>query len=350
MGMILALSSKVAATTFFVSPTGSDSNPGTEDNPFQNIQKCANLVIAGDTCVVKDGIYIDNDRDNFIVNINKAGKSNSWITIRSESKYGAKLDGQNNRTNFCWNFGPRSAYIRVEDFELFGCKEGGVWGNSEANNIYIKGNHIHDIYIGLTATDESTGKNGVFLGKLAHHWTFDSNIFHTIGRTPKTPPSLHDFTHDHGIYSFGDNIVIKSNVFYNQHAGWALQIAPGSSVITITDNIFKDPNQSQVRKWKNSGWGGFIDLWSNETESVDDVKIIGNVFDLPPNDYVIWSWPLDGSYLTNILISNNRTSASKWISLNITEAEITYENNVTNLDNIGYPILKAPKLVKIEEK
>jgi hypothetical protein len=43
--------------TYYVSPAGSDSNPGTQSNPWLTIQNAANIATAGDTVLVQPGIY-----------------------------------------------------------------------------------------------------------------------------------------------------------------------------------------------------------------------------------------------------------------------------------------------------
>ncbi|MBI3934880.1 MAG: hypothetical protein HY316_09310 [Acidobacteria bacterium] len=45
------------ARNYYVSPTGSNANPGTLDQPFQTIQKAASVMVAGDTAFVRAGIY-----------------------------------------------------------------------------------------------------------------------------------------------------------------------------------------------------------------------------------------------------------------------------------------------------
>lgn len=42
---------------YYVSPSGSDSNPGTFQLPFKTIQKAADLLVAGDTCYIMNGKY-----------------------------------------------------------------------------------------------------------------------------------------------------------------------------------------------------------------------------------------------------------------------------------------------------
>lgn len=42
---------------YYVSPSGSDRNPGTLAAPFRTIQKAANIMVAGDRCYIRAGIY-----------------------------------------------------------------------------------------------------------------------------------------------------------------------------------------------------------------------------------------------------------------------------------------------------
>lgn len=44
-------------TTYYVSPTGDDSNPGTQTSPWQSIQKAVKSAAAGDTVLVREGEY-----------------------------------------------------------------------------------------------------------------------------------------------------------------------------------------------------------------------------------------------------------------------------------------------------
>lgn len=50
------------ASDYYVSPNGSDSNPGTLTQPFRTVQKCADVAIAGDTCYIRAGVYRETVR------------------------------------------------------------------------------------------------------------------------------------------------------------------------------------------------------------------------------------------------------------------------------------------------
>ena len=45
------------STNWFVSPSGSDSNPGTIAAPFHSIQRAANVAQAGDHVEIRAGVY-----------------------------------------------------------------------------------------------------------------------------------------------------------------------------------------------------------------------------------------------------------------------------------------------------
>ena len=47
---------------YFVSPKGSNNNPGTLERPFQTIQKCADIVKPGGTCSLRSGLYRETVR------------------------------------------------------------------------------------------------------------------------------------------------------------------------------------------------------------------------------------------------------------------------------------------------
>ena len=56
--LVIILAGPVARpATYYVSNGGDDNNPGTEDHPWQTIQKAADMIGAGDTVYVRSGTY-----------------------------------------------------------------------------------------------------------------------------------------------------------------------------------------------------------------------------------------------------------------------------------------------------
>lgn len=52
-----APSASATGTTYWISPSGSDSAAGTSAAPFRTIQHCATIALAGDTCEIETGTY-----------------------------------------------------------------------------------------------------------------------------------------------------------------------------------------------------------------------------------------------------------------------------------------------------
>ena len=74
-----------AGNTLWVSPNGSDTNPGSETQPFQTIQKAADTVVAGDTVMIMPGVYSER------VIISHSGTETAPITFQSTQRWGAVM-------------------------------------------------------------------------------------------------------------------------------------------------------------------------------------------------------------------------------------------------------------------
>jgi hypothetical protein len=64
---------------FYVAPGGKDSNPGTLKAPWASVSHAAQVLIAGQTVFVRDGIYKIAQR----VIVKNSGSENAWITFAS---------------------------------------------------------------------------------------------------------------------------------------------------------------------------------------------------------------------------------------------------------------------------
>ena len=73
---------------YYVSPTGSDQNPGTISLPWKTIQKAANSAVPGSTIYIRGGTY--NERVNLI---NRRNTSGAYITIINYPGESVILDG-----------------------------------------------------------------------------------------------------------------------------------------------------------------------------------------------------------------------------------------------------------------
>jgi hypothetical protein len=301
-----------SACTLHVSPDGSDANPGTEADPFQTIQKAADVAMPGDVVCVQEGKYTDIDDNNIIVNLNRGGTEEAWITFRSEVKWGAVLDGENNKTGYCWNFGSNANFVLVENFEVLGCANGGFWSNSAAHHVTIKGNHVH--HIGRRYTDSTNGIAGAFQGNGTSFHTYEGNVFHHNGRLLHDPILPTDPNHDHGIYIYGTDSLIQNNIFYAHEAGWGIQLSPGNQNIRIINNTFAFPNPNRE---------GHIVIWGDKS----GILIQNNLFYQSIGGAIRNTTCTDKSDIT---ILNNLTDNDNLISGDL--CDFTIIDNISGID------------------
>ena len=221
-----------------MSPTGADSNPGTFERPFRTIQRAADVVVAGNTVTVRDGVYTDTGADGCpyptVVCLKRPGTAAAPITFRAENRWGAVVDGQNSVPDgFNWAAG--ASYNVVDGFTVQGLRTSG--GSVSAFELFngglgskILNNNIRDI--GRSTTNTSNGQVGVFTDQ--DGVTIQGNYFHEIGRLND------DMQHDHGIYlNDGDNVAVRDNYFEDIDRGWGLQVYPGGSAnVTVSGNKF----------------------------------------------------------------------------------------------------------------
>jgi hypothetical protein len=98
-GLGLFAAKNAFAAEYYVSPTGSDSNPGTQASPFATVQKGANAASAGDTVWLRAGTYSITSQ----LTLSKSGTSDTnrtkiWayqgeVPILDISNYGAASSG-----------------------------------------------------------------------------------------------------------------------------------------------------------------------------------------------------------------------------------------------------------------
>src|SRR3984885_12346257 len=137
------------AKTYYVAKNGSDSNPGTQAEPWLTISRAAKAAWAGDTVYVMAGVY------NEIVNLPHSGKTAWPITFESYPGQTAIIDGTGLKVSGTQGLitiaGARS-YITVSGFEIRNLTTTspddvpcGVWITGAGTGIRILNNLIHDI-------------------------------------------------------------------------------------------------------------------------------------------------------------------------------------------------------------
>jgi len=143
--------------TFYVSPSGSDKNPGTADKPFASPGYASKLLQPGDTLIVKKGVYFMSEYWDDMITPEASGTPGAWITIRGEDPNDRPaLVGRNNLIAAV-ELGGKS-FIRVENFEITsmlddpysggfrgGVEAGGSAGGAPSGHIELRNLYIHHV-------------------------------------------------------------------------------------------------------------------------------------------------------------------------------------------------------------
>jgi hypothetical protein len=199
------------SATYYVSTSGSDSNPGTLATPWLTIQKAANTATAGATVYVFGGVYTE------IVSFPNSGTAKAPITFQSYPGQTAIIDGTGltvSGTQGLVTISGALSYITISGFEIRNLStsgEGvpcGVWITGSGTGIHILNNLIHNIV--------TTTKSGNACGLFAYG-------------TSQTPIT---------------ELVVSGNELYNLKTGNSESMTLNGNVthFKVTNNLVHDNN------------------------------------------------------------------------------------------------------------
>jgi hypothetical protein len=204
------------AITYYVATNGSDSNSGTQTQPFRTIQKAANIVKPGDTVMVMPGIYsqsVANERH---------GTASARIRFVSQTKWGAKLHSSGRII-----FSNAGNYVDIDGFDIKGV--GGIAPLNKPSQLAIANygshvnilrNNVHDIKVHHCDTPSGIGGNAILTGTHARPATninVIANVVHDNGSAAAACPT--GGRGPHGIYHVHDGIVANNIVYNNRGVG-----------------------------------------------------------------------------------------------------------------------------------
>lgn len=134
--------------TYYVSPTGNNSNPGTLESPWATPGYGSRRLRPGDTLVILEGRYILSQYDEDIIIPQQSGTASNWITIKGENGGRPILAGSDNLLTAIDLSG--KSYIRIENIEITSdngspFRDGIEAINEGISNIVLKDLYVHHI-------------------------------------------------------------------------------------------------------------------------------------------------------------------------------------------------------------
>jgi parallel beta-helix repeat protein len=308
---VILISANVhAVTTYYVAQTtnASDGNPGTSTAPFRTILYAIGKVAAGDTIIVRSGIYTEY-QIGWGMHFNKSG-----ITLQSEVPLGAIIDMQNKSDSHHAVYLDGSNNI-IKGFKIRNGLHGGI-------TVYGSNNKIigNEVYNNGNAGDPASalGHDGIYSDPNARSNSYIGNYVHHNGRL-SIGTNL-----DHGFYLCADNELVMNNISaYNASRG--IQISGRDSTVEnlkIYNNVLAFNNLSGIVIWqsmsnieiknniiyKNKTYGIETSSSSGNPVAVENNiisgNVAGNIFIYPASSGPSISLAQVNSYNVNPLFMN----------------------------------------------
>ena len=193
-------------SSFYVSTTGADSNPGTQTAPWRTIQHAADTVRAGSTVNVRGGVYEE------LVSIKASGNAtDGFITFRSYPGETAVLDAEHfapDGRSAIWTIHNKS-YVRIEGFEVRNYRTAehrlvplGISVMGAGSHIELLKNNVHHIEQTFNGRDApGHGANG-----------FGIAVYGTDAKTPISELVLDGNEVHHLKTGSSESLVVNGNV------------------------------------------------------------------------------------------------------------------------------------------
>lgn len=303
-----------AATTYYVAPNGNDGSPGTLAQPWATIQHAANSVQAGDTVLVRGGVYAER------VTLSVSGNSaDGFITFQNYPNELPILDGTNLTVPDAYNglfFLENISYVRIEGFELRNYRSTQNWRTAVGIHVRGAGSHIQLV----------------------------NNVIHDIRSTPSNTSDAH------GIAVYGtqapqsiNNLLIEGNELYDLELYWSEALVLNGNVeqFVIRNNRVHDADNIGIDLIGFEGTAS--DPYDQARDGVVEGNIVYNIDSLGNAAYGGFR-SAGGIYVdggTRIVIERNIVSTSN-IGIEIASehdnratSDITVRNNVIYNNHIA---------------
>lgn len=202
---------------YYVSPTGRDSNDGSQAHPFATIHKAASVATSGTTVHVAPGTYTEG-----VITVSQSGTATAPITFVSDVKWGAKIA---DTSWHAWNI--TGSYIIVKDFEMYMTNPtiASDIVDTHGNYVQVIGNYVHDV---------DKGSGAPCYGGAAINYYFGTGAQIVGNRIAHAGPGT-SCAHMHGIYVGDTNAYIANNSI-SDISGYGIQIWPGGDNSTVLNN------------------------------------------------------------------------------------------------------------------
>ncbi len=183
---------KATGSVYYVSTTGSDTNPGTSSAPFKTFAKANSVLTPGSTLNIYAGTY------NEQLKISKSGTGSAWITVKPLG--GTVVIDMRNVANFGLSLA--ASYVTVSSLEIR--NSGDICVNMVGSNLTIDGLIVHEC-----------ASHGINTNNSSQVKILNSRVYRTVLSNASRSVSS---GWGSGIkVRVSDNVLIQGNIVYNNY-------------------------------------------------------------------------------------------------------------------------------------
>ena len=296
--------------TYYVSPDGSDSNPGTEAEPWKTIQKAADTLVAGERVYIKAGTYKEQ------VIPQNSGEEGAYIIYAAYPNNTVTIDGETVALPPTGEFGNLAglfdingkSYIQVNQLRIINAVtdagSNGILVNN-SDHIIITGNYI-----------DNTQSSGIGVWA-SHNIVLDGN---EINRA--CSGGLQESISVAGTDTFD----IKNNTVHDTDTAAdkeGICVKDGSANGKVYKNVI----------YNVPATGIYVDAWNKHTYNIE---VFGNIVHDISNADGLQAASEMGGLLENIKFYNNISYNNKFRGITVTRngdeggAHPMHDINITN--------------------
>jgi len=279
--LFTAVQSPIFAASLYVSPSGSDSNRGSIDSPWGNLNYAFSQLVAGDTLYMRGGTYAVNST----LKVSHSGTENNLITITSYPGETAILDGEYSVSGNHIIFLENKKYITLKNFTVTRSTYYGVVVGGSGSSGYI-------IFDNLTVTH--TRASGIISIKSSHVTISNNEITEATEWGQDESISIYnshnvEVAHNH-VHHNGNNGNMNSDD--DQHNnGIGIDIKDACSHVKVHHNYVHDMLTNGI----------YIDSRGYS----DDIKIYNNKVHHCGDNGITMASETGKGILSNVLVYNN---------------------------------------------
>ncbi|WP_177230255.1 right-handed parallel beta-helix repeat-containing protein [Chitinophaga sp. CF118] len=287
--------------TYYVSPAGNDANAGTLKAPLRGINTALGKAIAGDTVIVRKGIYYEK------VAFPKSGRLDKVITLKAYTGEIPVIDGTGLSITGKEALVTISSvsYITFEGFDVCNYKSStpwanvnGIWANGSSSNLIIRNNRIYNIEHNVAPADGRSGHGIEIIGNTTiamKNILVEGNEIHDCNT---------GYSENLTINGYVDGFTIRGNKIYNAEnigidaaGGYAANTTPAFNYARnglITGNELYNIDMSTGPLGGHGAIGIYVDgarniiIEKNNVHEVDrGIGIVSENDAFPTNDCIV---------------------------------------------------------------